>query len=561
MRTTARTLALALAVAAPALAPAAFAQRLLWSAAPAGAALPLDPTPAPWSVELADDFDAWGEVAGVAIAGAGCDGCAPAAVSAVELRFWSPAPGGGPGALEAEYRLPAGDDHLKIDPAHPAALEIRLATPFAARGRHFVSLRVEFAGAGSWSWHLSRDPRRFEPAWERDGGSWRPAGAALGAETDLAFDLTSSRWDGLDLARGCGRFELEAPAWPAGISAWRFLDVATLDAERALAVGVGKAAEGERALVFERRRGVWRQLAPDLAAGARLLAVEAMPWGEFWLVGSETPPAGSPVGGRRPLLLAYQPERESWERHALPALGTAEGELNALTVHREREVWLVGTATETVDGARRESALLVRSTGSGFERHELEPVTSSGESLAAVASDGEAVWAVGGGAARGQSPLVARWEGRAWTRVAAWGLDRAGLLLAVAARPGELWIGGVTLADDPLLVSFDGSRWDSHPSPVGGRALAVPEKEPALTAGAGLASFGKDGWIVEPALRELLLEGLAAPGGCAAFAAGAQSAQGSERGLVLRLVREGFGDGFESGGLEAWSFASGAPAD
>src|SRR5690606_24526343 len=84
MRTTDRTLALVFALAAATLAPGAFAQRLLWHASPAPQSLPADPTPAARSVELADDFDAWGEVAGVAIAGAGCDGCAPAAVAAVE---------------------------------------------------------------------------------------------------------------------------------------------------------------------------------------------------------------------------------------------------------------------------------------------------------------------------------------------------------------------------------------------------------------------------------------------------------------------------------------------
>lgn len=543
-------LALALGAGAP-----AAAQRILWSSSPATASLPETPVAAAFSEEFADDFDAWGEVAGISIAGADCAGCAPAAVAAVELRFWSPRAGGGPGALEAEYRLEVGDDHLKVDPLRPAQVEIRLATPFAARGRHFVSVRLEFAAAGVWAWHTSRDAQRFDSAWQRGaGGLWAPAGPPAGGAGDLAFALASSAWDDVDRARGCGRFELEAPAPPAGVEAWRLIDVAALDAEGAIAVGVGKAAEGDRALAFERRLGVWRELAPPLPPASRLEAVETMPSGEVWLAGSYLRSAGPALGTRQPLVLVYHPERELWERLDPPILARGEGELFDLATHGEREIWLVGTALETVEGATRSTALLLRWNGVDFERHELPTLAAGGaEGLAAVASDGAAVWAVGGGGQSVRAPLVARWDGRAWQRVAAGGLDRAGALDSVAARPGELWIGGVTLAQDPLLVSFDGSRWLSHDSPAGGRALAAPEKGDVLTAGDGLASFHAALWQAEPGARGLALVGLSRPADCAVFAAGYQIAQGTERGLLLRLVRGGFADGFESGGFEAWS--------
>ncbi len=467
-------LSLVLALAA---APAA-AQRTLWSS-PAGVEqLPENPVAAAWSVELADDFDAWGEIASLAVSGIDCPDCPAAEVAAVEVRFWSWQGSGGPGPLEAEYRVKVGDDHLQVDPLRPAKIGIRLATPFAARGRHFVSVRLEFAGTGVWAWLRGRDPGRLEPAWERDdAGLWAPALSPRGGAGDLAFELASSAWDEVDRARGCGRFELEAPAPPAGIYAWRLADVTALDAERAFAVGTGKSVVGERPVVLERRQGVWRSMAPPLPAGARLEAVEALPSGAIWFAGSALRAAGPAAETRQPLLLAWYPKSERWERLDAPAVTEGEGELFDLAAHGAQEVWLVGAANETVGGARRRSALLLRWTGAGFERHRLAAAPGGvDEGLSALASDGEVLWAVGGGGASPleASPLVARWNGREWERVAALGLDRAGSLDSVAARPGELWIGGVTQSLDPLLVGFDGNSWHSHASPAGGARWRCP---------------------------------------------------------------------------------------
>lgn len=537
----------------------AAAQRTLWSS-PAGAEqVPENPVAAAWSVELADDFDAWGEVASLAISGADCPDCPVAAVAAVEVRFWSWRGVGGPGPLEAEYRVKVGDDHLQVDPDRPAKLGIRLATPFAARGRHFVSVRVEFAGTGVWAWLRGAEPERLEPAWERDdAGLWAPAGSPRAGGGDLAFELASSAWDDVDRARGCGRFELEAPAPPAGIYAWRLADVAALDAERAFAVGTGKSDEGERPVVLERRQGVWTPMAPPLPPGARLEAVEALPSGAIWFAGSALRAAGPAPEVRQPLLLAWHPKGGRWEQLDVPAVTEGEGELFDLAAHGAQEVWLVGAARESAGGALRRSALLLRWTGAGFERFRLAAAPDGvDEGLTAAASDGDALWAVGGGGASPleASPLVARWNGREWERVAALGLDRAGALDSVAARPGELWIGGVTQALDPLLVGFDGSAWRSHASPTGGRALALPERGDALTAGQGLASFRAGEWRAEPGAEGLDLVALTRPSACSAFVAGSQLAQGGERGVVLRLVHAGFGDDFESGGFEAWSAA------
>jgi hypothetical protein len=281
-----------------------------------------------------------------------------------------------------------------------------------------------------------------------------------------------------------------------------------------------------------------------------------MPSGAIWFAGSYLHAAGPAATTRRPLVLVYHPERGLWERLEVPAESAGEGELVDLVADGAGQVWLVGAAGLTVDGAGRRSALVLRWDGAAFERFELPPAPGgAAESLAAVASAGATVWAVGGGSLSGLAgnPLVARSSDRGWERVAALGLDRAGSLDAVAARDDEVWIGGATLAADPLLVHFDGFGWSSHASPVGGRAIEAPKSGEFLTAGAGLASFRDDLWQAEPGASGFELDGLSGLGECSLFAAGWQAAQGAERGILLRLVPEGFADGFESRGFEAWS--------
>ncbi len=558
MRPSALFPALALTASTLALPAPAAAQRLLWSSAPGAGALPADPTPAPLSLELADDFEAWGEIAGLSVAGAACPHCEPSPLAAVEVRFWSGRAPGGPGALEAEFRFAAGDDHLKVDLARPDHLGLRFATPFAARGRHFVSVRLEFQGAGAWSWLRGSEAYRLEPAWVRgESGTWAPAADLAGIESDLAFELASSPWDEVDLARGCGRLELEAPPAPKEVSSWRLIDVAALDGERAFAIGSGKTPDGSRALAFERRQGVWRLLEAPLPAGAQLEAVEALPSGEIWFVGSHVAPGPGPLPEKRqPLILVHDPGPATWKPLPIAGLPGAQAELFDLTSGPGGTVWLVGSYLEAAGDAERRAPLLLHWDGAAFKRHELPPAPGgASEALVAVASDGEAVWAVGGGrsGALAGNPLVAYWKGGAWQRVAVWGLDGGGELESVAVRGAEVWIGGSDLGAAPLLLGYDGRDWSFHDSAIGGRALAAPKGADWVTAGAGLASFRAGGWRAEPGRLAIELTGLSAVAECSLYAVGAQPALGAERGVVLRLVREGFADGFESSGFAAWS--------
>ncbi len=535
------------------------AQRVLWIAPRGDAALPERPTAAPLSTEFADDFEAWGDVALLTFDGRGCSTCGSMEVAAAEVRFWSWRSLDAPGRLEAEFTLNAGDLHLKIDPNQPSKIGVRLATPFAARGRHFVSIRLEFVGTGGWSWWRAAGAPRLSPAYERIGPDvWAPAIAGAIA-TDLAFELATAPWDDLDLARGCGQLEVEVPDQGIENVDWRMLDVAAVDADRAWAIGTAKSFGGERPLVFERRGERWRRLAPPLVAGARLAAVGAVSEKEIWFVGSAPYAPGPVAETRQPLALRYFPGDERWETLPAPLFPAGDSELAGLAARAPADIWLVGWATSPVAVGSERVALLLRWTGSRFEELPIagEPLPT-GERLSAIAADGEEIWAVGGGAADllAQAPLVVRWTGTEAERITVPGLDRAEQVAAVAVRGREVWIGGRSVAGDPILVNFDGSAWSSHPSSVGGSALAANDKG-FVTGGRGLASFIDGKWRAEPG-GDLTLSGLAAPRACALFAAGRFDSSLGERGALYRLAPRGFADGFESGGVGAWSSANGA---
>lgn len=533
------------------------AQRVLWSAPRGASAIPEDPTEAPFSVELADDFEAWGDVTNVELDGAACTGCSAPAAKSVAVRFWSWTAADGPGDLVAEYFLQAGDDHLKIDAAAPSSIAVRLATPFAARGRYFVSLQIEFAGIGAWSWWTAADAPRLSPAWVRArDGAWGPAERT----NDLAFALSTTPWDDVDFALGCGQLEVETPMAPGLEASWRATDVAALDRDRAWAIGVAKAEAGPRPLFFERRRGIWRTVDLPVGDDVELRAIEVVSAKEVWVVGSFLFQPGPAAEVRQPLALRYLPDASRWEVLATPLLLEGEALFTDLVGRADGEVWIVGSSTQTVDGAARRVARLWSHDGTTFKDLTIEDAIGGGdEELTAIAGVGTETWMVGGGtdpAARSQA-VVLRWNGASAERVAVPGIESFARIHSVAAAEGEVWIGGRSRTEDPVLLHLDGRVWTESSSRVGGDALAARPKRGFATAGPALASTVGTEWKPEPD-GGLRANAIAAPATCALFVAGRFETSLGDRGAFYRLAPRGFGDGFESSGFEAWSEAVGA---
>jgi len=534
------------------------AQRVLWTAPRGASAIPADPTEAPFSVELADDFEAWGDVTQIQFDGEACTSCSAPVPKSVVVRLWSWSAAQGPGDLLAEQLFRAGDDHLKIDGERPSAIAVRLVTPFAARGRYFVSMQIEFESVGAWSWWRADDGPRLAPAWLRSGDhAWSPVAVA----SDLAFELSTSPWDDVDLALDCGQLEVETPMAPDLEAPWRALDVAALDGDRAWAIGVAKEATGPRPLFLERREGRWRTVALPVADSVDLRAVAVASEKEIWVVGSRPLQVGPVAELRQPLALRYFPSEERWEVLETPVLPDGDAYFNDVVARSGGEIWLVGSAAVAEVAGSRRTARLWSFDGIDFKALAIEDsLDPADEELSAIAGEGIDTWMVGGGTdpVTATRSLVLRWNGTAAKRVAVPLVESFAKVLSVAAAAGEVWLGGRSRTGDPVLLHGDDSVWSESTSPVGGDALASRPGSGFVTSGPALASTAGMVWKMEPdgGLRSFAL---ATPAQCALFAAGHFETGIGDRGAFYRLATRGFADGFESSGFEAWSAVVGAP--
>ena len=144
----------------------------------------------PVDAEVADDFELTASIDRIVAYGFNFPNGVPDC-GGVRVRFyaWSAA---GPGALQSERFLAAGDPNL-VNGMDPGGwLDITLATPFAATGKHFVSVQPVTATAWYlWSANSNaphglpfyyRDPGSGVPDWQNDDGLGNP-------NTDMAFDL------------------------------------------------------------------------------------------------------------------------------------------------------------------------------------------------------------------------------------------------------------------------------------------------------------------------------------------------------------------------------------
>jgi hypothetical protein len=149
----------------------------------------------------------------------------------------------------------------------------------------------------------------------------------------------------------------------------------------------------------------------------------------------------------------------------------------------EDDLWAVG-GVHGPDGP----PLALHRTGPGWAVLRVPlPGAGSGElaDVLAVASDD--VWACGywrPAGERGRFPLLAHWDGRAWSAVAAPG--GPGQLREITRVDGRPYGVGYTAGAGPLVVRRDGDGWRQVPGPVPGGSLHGTERLP----GGGLVVVG-----------------------------------------------------------------------
>ena len=173
---------------------------------------------------------------------------------------------------------------------------------------------------------------------------------------------------------------------------------------------------------------------PSLGYLSELKGIAALAPSDVWAVGYSQ--QALPTGGIRTRTLAEHWDGTAWTLAATTDVGTY-AELHAVAAIASSDVWAVGRAHGV-------SGLAERWDGSGwsvmpavFPQTDVRSTAVRWGVAAAGAGD---VWAVG------SDPLVAHWDGRAWSNVAVRYWDapsQYAILRAVAAAPsGDMWAVG-----------------------------------------------------------------------------------------------------------------------
>ncbi|GHH44954.1 hypothetical protein [Streptomyces candidus] len=243
-------------------------------------------------------------------------------------------------------------------------------------------------------------------------------------------------------------------------------EAAATGPERAWAVGtdaVGRTAPGFPLLLRWNGTAWQRQSLPGAAWQGELLSVAATSASEAWAVGRDT------AGGTRLLRL----DASGWREDRAP-----RGVAVTKVVAGGGETWLIGSR----DGAQA----LLRRDGRTWRDLPVPPGSVYGLHLLAA----DDVWAAG---SSGAGATVSHWDGQAWQQTVVNGFPRSGVGTVLAVSPTEVWAGGsagfiggpVGRPIPPLLMRWNGTEWTR---------VAVPTDFGGITSLAPSASGGL-GWV------------------------------------------------------------------
>ncbi|MFF1374958.1 hypothetical protein [Streptomyces sp. NPDC058308] len=236
--------------------------------------------------------------------------------------------------------------------------------------------------------------------------------------------------------------------------------------DRAWAVGadaVGREAPGFPLLLRWDGTAWQHQKLPGSGWQGELVSIAATSPTAVWAAGRDA------SGGAR--LLRF--DGKAWEESRPP-----RGVMPTKVVAGGGETWLMGT--------REGAQVLLRRDGRGWRDLPVPPGAVYG--LHVLAADD--AWAAG---ATGSGAAVSHWNGQAWQQTIVDGFPRATVTTVLATSPTEVWAGGtagfiggpVGKPIPPLLVRWDGQSWSR---------VAVPTDFGAITSMAP-ATNGKLGWV------------------------------------------------------------------
>jgi hypothetical protein len=266
--------------------------------------------------------------------------------------------------------------------------------------------------------------------------------------------------------------------------------VAATSARSAWAVG----ATGNGKTLIERWNGTaWKQVpSPTPGSSAALVGVAIVSAHDAWAVGSTF---GS--GGGRTLVERWN--GKVWARVPSPSRGSSSN-LNAVAATSAHDAWVVGSAFSSRLNASR--TLAEHWNGKTWKRVTSPSPEGNGAGLSGVAAvSAHNVWAVGcsgcgiGGFAQS---LIEHWNGKSWKKVHSPDPGGGGDFFGVTAvAAGNIWAvggyyatGGESQSVRNLIARWNGKAWTRVPSPSPGAEAALD----AVAAVSGHSSWAAGGY-------------------------------------------------------------------
>jgi hypothetical protein len=174
-----------------------------------------------------------------------------------------------------------------------------------------------------------------------------------------------------------------------------------------------------------------------------------------------------------PKILMLHWNGTAWSRVTSPSVLTSTGQLSAITVVSAKSAWAVGTTG--LVGTGKNHSLLLHWNGSAWSQVR-NPAPVTGGNLAAIAATAKRGWAVGyvntnpnAPLCCAGTPLVFRWNGAKWSRVAT-KLGMGAYLngVAITVTNGAWATGGPLATITGALAKWTGSTWTWVTDPVPG---------------------------------------------------------------------------------------------
>ncbi|MCG5216353.1 hypothetical protein [Streptosporangium sp. KLBMP 9127] len=268
-------------------------------------------------------------------------------------------------------------------------------------------------------------------------------------------------------------------------------DVSAASPDRAWAAGYKGWEDGVEMTLRHWDGSRWQSL-PAGHSGS-LAAVDADGPANAWAVG----------GGTFDEPVALHWDGGSWRRHQSPikardvavdggrvvlisssevVQGDGARFIRKLIVNRpanELHAVSAGAGHTWIAGSSMGQPMVWHGSARGFEQAEMPRVPGGGTLGAVWQNSPSDVWAVG---QTGESPLVLRWDGASWKRVALPPDWRGELTSVTAFGPRDVWIASLRTETTPrhvVLLHWDGRMWTRERSPSPGEVTrAVVERIP-----------------------------------------------------------------------------------